>query len=38
MGTRFSATEWIKFWDYVLECQFSIVNKTHVIVFSNGEE
>lgn len=34
MGTGFRAAEWIKFWDYVFECQFSIVNKIHVELFS----
>lgn len=43
MGTGFRAAEWIKFRDYVFECQFSIVNKIHVEFFppeseSNGEE
>lgn len=33
MGTGFRAAEWIKFWDYVFECQFSIVNKIHVDFF-----
>lgn len=43
MGIGFCAAEWIKFWDYVFECQFYIVNKIHVDFFSsesefNGEE
>lgn len=37
MGTGFCAAEWIKFWDYVFECQFSIVNKIHVDFFPRGE-
>lgn len=32
MGTGFSAAEWIRLWDYVFECQFSTVNKIHVIL------
>lgn len=37
MGTGFRAAEWIKFWDYVFECQFSIMNKIHVEFFSPRE-